>query len=386
MTLAIAGATLAVWVYLVAARGGFWRASVVDDMSPSSEPPQVWPPVIAVVPARDEADVIALSVGSLLDLEYPGAFHIVLVDDQSRDTTAAVAQAAALGRRDPRLTVLSGRALPRGWTGKVWAMQQGVEHAESLAERPSYLLFSDADIVFAKDALRRLVARAEMEGLALTSLMAKLRCESPAERGLIPAFVFFFQMLYPFSWVNRPDRGTAAAAGGCMLAKLEALQQAGGLAAIRDRLIDDCALARKLKAIGPIWIGLTERAVSLRPYPHTSDVGRMISRSAYEQLDRSPLRLAGTVAGMALTYLAPPVLALAASGLAQAMGAAAWLGMAAAFQPMLRFYRMHPMWGFLLPAIASAYMVFTLHSAYQYARGRGGQWKGRAQANVSGNE
>ena len=216
--------------------------------------------------------------------------------------------------------------------------------------------------------------------------MAKLRCESPAERGLIPAFVFFFQMLYPFRWVNRPDRETAAAAGGCMLVRLNALQNAGGLAAIRDRLIDDCALAKMLKPVGPIWLGLTERVQSLRPYPHASDVGRMVSRSAYEQLNRSPLLLAGTVSGMALTYLAPPVLALAAAGPAQAMGAAAWLLMAAAFQPMLRFYRVNPLWGFLLPAIACAYMVFTLHSAYQHACGRGGQWKGRVQANVSEDE
>jgi hopene-associated glycosyltransferase HpnB len=307
----------------------------------------------------------------------------MLVDDQSTDGTAAAANAAASARRDSGLTVVSGRPLPGGWAGKVWAMKQGTDLAESHPEQPRYLLFSDADIAFASDVLRRLVARAEAEGLALTSLMAKLRCESLAERGLIPAFVFFFQMLYPFRWVNRPDRKTAAAAGGCMLVRLQALQDAGGFAAIRDRLIDDCALARILKPIGPIWLGLTESMHSLRPYPHTGDVGRMISRSAYEQLARSPILLAVTLAGMALTYLAPPVLALGASGIAQAMAAAAWMLMAAAFQPMLRFYRVNPSWGFLLPAIACAYMVFTLRSAYQHACGRGGQWKGRTQANVS---
>jgi hopene-associated glycosyltransferase HpnB len=213
--------------------------------------------------------------------------------------------------------------------------------------------------------------------------MAKLRCESLAEKALIPAFVFFFQMLYPCNWVNRPDCKIAAAAGGCMLVRLDILRRAGGLDRIRNRLIDDCALAGLMKPHGPIWLGLTERVKSLRPYDEVKDVARMVSRSAYEQLGRSPLLLVGTAAGMAVTYLGPPIFALLATGLAQAFGAAAWLMMAVAFQPMLRLYRVSPGWGILLPAIACAYMVFTLHSAYQHARGRGGRWKGRAQANVS---
>jgi hopene-associated glycosyltransferase HpnB len=380
--LAIAAAGLAAWIYLLTGRGDFWRAAVREDKDSPQTPP-AWPSVAAVVPARNEAELIEKSIGSLLDLDYPGIFEVVLVDDHSTDATAALAMAAADQRRHRRLTVLPGDVLPDGWTGKLWAMKQGVDRAQAWPEPPRYVLFTDADIGFAPDMLKRLVARAEAGGVILTSLMAKLRCESLAEKALIPAFVFFFQMLYPFKWVNRPDRKTAAAAGGCMLVRLDILRQAGGLAQIRNRLIDDCALARLMKPHGPIWLGLSERVQSLRPYDEVKDVARMVSRSAYEQLGRSPVLLLGTAVGMAVTYLAPPVLAIAGSGLVQALGAAGWLLMALAFQPLLRFYRVSPAWGILLPAIACAYMVFTLHSAYQHARGRGGHWKGRAQANVS---
>jgi hopene-associated glycosyltransferase HpnB len=378
----IAAASLAAWVYLLAGRGAFWRAQVLEDEG-TPQPLRAWPGVAAVVPARNEAELIGTSIGGLLDLDYPGSLAVILIDDHSADATAALARTAAVQRGADRLTVLSGQALADGWTGKLWAMKQGIDRAEASAEPPRYVLFTDADIGFAPDTLTRLVARAEAEGLVLTSVMAKLRCESLAEKALIPAFVFFFQMLYPFGWVNRPDCKIAAAAGGCMLVRLDVLQRAGGLDQIRNRLIDDCALARLLKPAGPIWLGLTERVQSLRPYDTFNDVAAMVSRSAYEQLERSPLLLAGTAAGMAVTYLAPPIFALAGSGLIQGLGAAAWLLMALAFQPMLRLYRVNPGWGILLPAIACAYMVFTLHSAYQHARGRGGRWKGRTQANVS---
>jgi hopene-associated glycosyltransferase HpnB len=280
--------------------------------------------------------------------------------------------------------IVSGQTPPAHWTGKVWAMKQGVDHADGLREQPRYLLFSDADIAYAPDALRKLVARAESGNLVLTSLMAKLRCETFAERALIPAFVFFFQMLYPFAWVNSRDRTTAAAAGGCMLVRRDALREAGGIEAISDALIDDCALGRKLKSTGPIWLGLTERVRSLRAYPHVNDIRRMVSRSAYDQLRYSPVLLAGTVAGMVLIYLVPPFFALFGTSLGQALGLLAWVAMALAFQPILRFYRVSPLWGLALPAIACAYMVFTLDSAYQHLRGRGGLWKGRIQANMSG--
>ncbi len=380
----IAALALAIWLYLIAGRGGFWLASVRDDSRPDATL-TTSPGVVAIVPARNEADMIPDSLRSLLAQDYQGSFTVVLVDDQSRDGTADVAAAIAQGMKAPdRLTIVRGQALPADWTGKVWAMKQGVNHAESLSEPAHYLLFTDADIAYAPDALRRLVAKAEAGDLVLTSLMVKLRCEAFAERALIPAFVFFFQMLYPFAWVNNPKSTMAAAAGGCMLVRRDALRAAGGIETISGALIDDCALGRKLKSVGPVWLGLTDRVRSLRAYPRFDDIRRMVSRSAYDQLDYSPALLAGAVIGMTLIYLAPPFFAFVGRGPSQILGAAAFALMILAFQPILRFYRLSPLWGFALPAIAAAYMVFTLDSAYQHLRGRGGSWKGRAQANVSG--
>jgi len=388
--LIIAAIVLATWLYLIAARGGFWRAAERDDDGavPAALPsmPQ-WPPVTAVVPARDEAETVGDTVASLLRQDYRGPFNVILVDDQSRDATARVAReaAAAFGAGD-RLNVIAGRPLPAGWTGKLWAQNQGVESAAQVENPPDYLLLTDADIVFAPGALSSLVARAERQGLVLNSLMVKLRCKSFAERMFVPAFVFFFQMLYPFGWVNDPRRATAAAAGGCMLVKCEALQAAGGLASIRGALIDDCALAKLLKARGPIALALTDNANSRRAYPSIGDIRRMVARTAYAQLGYSPLLLAGTVLGLAVTYLAPVVLTLLADGFAQFAGLFAWALMAIAFRPNLRFYGMSGLrswlWAAALPAIAAMYMAFTLDSAYQHARGRGGMWKGRAQANI----
>jgi hopene-associated glycosyltransferase HpnB len=370
----------AVWLYLLVARGGFWLARERDDRQVLPQPAH-WPSVVAVVPARNEADVIAQSVESLLRQDYPGSFRIVLVDDGSADGTAAAARAAAAAQGGAeRLQVLQGKPLPAGWTGKVWAQHQGVDRATACGEAPDYLLLTDADIGHAPDNLRTLVARAEREGAALLSLMAQLSCRRWMERFLIPAFVFFFQMLYPFAWVARRERKLAAAAGGCMLVRSEALERAGGIASIRSEIIDDCALARRLKTQGPIWLGLTRRARSLRPYDGFWEIGRMVSRSAYAQLGYSPLLLAGTVAGMVLTFLMAPMLTLFGSGLAQAAGLCAWLLMSLAFQPMLRFYQVSPLWGLALPAISAAYTLFTLQSALEVWRGRGGMWKGRTQA------
>ena len=388
--LIIAAIVLATWLYLVGARGGFWRAAERDDdgVVPAAPPsmPQ-WPPITAVVPARDEAETVGETIGSLLRQDYRGPFNVILIDDQSRDATARVAReaAAAFGAGD-RLNVITGRPLPAGWTGKLWAQNQGVEAAAQAANPLEYLLLTDADIVFAPGTLSSLVARAERQGLVLNSLMVKLRCKSFAERLFVPAFVFFFQMLYPFGWVNDPRRGTAAAAGGCMLVKREALQAAGGLASIRRALIDDCALAKLLKARGPIALALTDNAYSLRAYPSIGEIRRMVARTAYAQLGYSPLLLAGTVLGLAVTYLAPVALTLFADGFAQFAGLFAWALMACAFRPILRFYGMSGLrswlWAAALPAIAAMYMAFTLDFAYQHTRGRGGMWKGRAQANI----
>lgn len=373
---ALALLALAIWAYLVLARGGFWLARERDDRGEPA-PPAAWPAVAAVVPARDEADVIARSIGSLLAQDYPGPFQVILVDDNSSDGTAGVARALPNAER---LTVVAGAPLAPGWTGKLWAMKQGVEAASAAPQPPKYLLLTDADIAHTADNLRRLVARAEAGGLVLTSLMARLSCVTAAERLLIPAFVYFFDMLYPFAWVNDPKNRTAGAAGGCMLARADALAAAGGVEAIRTAIIDDCTLGALMKRQGPIWLGLTDRAVSLRPYVTVAEIGRMISRSAYAQLNYSPLLLAGTIAGMVLTYLTAPALALFASGPARLAGIAAWALMALSFQPMLRFYRRSPLWGLALPAIGALYTAFTVQSAIDVWRGRGGAWKGRAQA------
>jgi hopene-associated glycosyltransferase HpnB len=274
--------------------------------------------------------------------------------------------------------VLRGEPLPDRWTGKLWALHQGI--AAATGERPDYLLLTDADIVYDPEALGALASRAMAGGYVLTSLMAKLRCESLAERSFIPAFIYFFQMLYPFSWVNDRHRKIAAAAGGCMLLKTEALARAGGIASIRDALIDDCSLAKVMKAQGPIWLSLTARVRSIRPSLGISDIHAMVSRSAYAQLRYSPVLLALTLLGMALTYWAPPLIAIFGHGTARAAALAAWGLMAVSFWPTLRFYGLSPIWSPALPAIATGYMAFTLSSALQHSLGQGGRWKGRYQA------
>jgi hopene-associated glycosyltransferase HpnB len=363
---------VAIWLYLLAGRGMFWVMQERDDRN-EPPPPAAWPSVVAVVPARNEADVIAQTIASLLAQDYPGSFRVVLVDDQSSDGTADAARALA---HQDRLTVIGGAARPSGWTGKLWAVRQGI----SAAGLPDYLWLTDADIAHTPDNLRRLVARAEDGKLALTSLMAKLHCKSWPERYLIPAFVFFFDMLYPFAWVNDAKNRLAAAAGGCMLVRRDALERAGNIDAIHSEIIDDCALARAMKTQGPIWLGLTERAVSIRPYRGIAEIRAMVARSAYAQLGYSPLALAGTFVGMIAAYGAAPLLALFAHDSAQASGILAWAAMTFAFQPILKFYRLSPLWGLALPLIGAVYALFTFDSAVQHWRGRGGMWKGRAQA------
>ncbi|HEX7854545.1 MAG TPA: glycosyltransferase [Sphingobium sp.] len=366
----VASLALAIWLYLLLCNGGFWMAREHDSANVSA-PPVKWPSVVAVVPARDEADVIARSIGSLAAQDYLGSFRIILVDDGSSDGTAGIAE----GLSSDRLTILRGAALAPGWTGKLWAVSQGI----STSGEADYLWLTDADIEHAPDTLRSLVTRAEGHSLTLVSLMAKLRCETLAERALVPAFIYFFQMLYPFARANAPT-GQAAAAGGCMLVRRDALERAGGIGMIRGALIDDCAFGALMKRQGRIWIGLTDRSRSIRPYDGFGPIAAMISRSAYAQLDYSPLKLAGTLAGLALVYGVPPVIGLTGDGAARATGLLTWALMALSFQPMLRFYRRSPLWGLALPLIATFYACCTLLSGWQHWRGRGGTWKGRAQA------
>ncbi len=383
LSLFLAGLTLAIWITLLFFRGGFWRARERDDADrPVLPTGSVWPSVVAVIPARNEAAMLPHSLASLLAQDYPGRFSVALVNDESSDGTAAMARrvAASAGRE---VTVFEGKPLPTGWTGKIWAMAQGIERANATEPPPDYLLLTDADIAYAPDALRQLVARAETKGLVLTSLMAKLHCATWPERALIPAFVFFFQMLYPFAWVNLGEAKSAAAAGGSMLVERRALAKAGGMAAIRGALIDDCALAALMKVQGPIWLGLTDRVRSVRVYPNIGDVRRMVARSAYAQLRYSPLLLAATVAGMAVTFLAAPLVVIFGAFPANAVAGLAWALMTLAFLPILRFYRLSPLWALALPLISAGYLAFTLDSAYQHWRGKGGMWKGRSQALVA---
>ncbi len=369
----LAGLSLAIWLYLLAAHGGFWLARETDETP--APPPAVWPPVTAIVPARDEAEVIGQSIASLVAQDYAGPLRIVLVDDGSSDGTAAVARKAGHGQID----IIPGSTPPAGWTGKLWALEQGTRHT---GETPTYLWLTDADIAHAPDTLSSLVARSEAEGLTLNSLMARLETGSFAERALIPAFVFFFQMLYPFARVNAPKDRMAAAAGGCLLVRRDAFARAGGHARIAHAIIDDCAMGRVMKEQGPIRLSLTRRSQSVRPYGGWREIGAMIARSAYAQLGYSPLLLAGTLIGMAIVYLVPPLLALFGHGLAQGLGITTWALMTIAFQPMLRFYNRSPVWGVGLPLIALFYTGATFTSALRHWQGKGGMWKGRAQAGL----
>jgi hopene-associated glycosyltransferase HpnB len=376
--------SLLIWCVLLFARGGFWRARPATPLA--SAPREAWPAVAAVVPARNEADVIAQAVGTLLAQEYPGPFHVIVVDDHSTDGTADAARAAALALQCPeRLTVLGAKPLPPGWSGKVWAQSQGIEAVRTLGLPADFLLLTDADIGHPTDAVMQLVARADAEKRDLVSLMVRLRCDSFWEKALIPAFVFFFAKLYPFSWVNNPRNKTAAAAGGCMLVRRTALEEAGGIESIRAELIDDCSLAARIKHRGegrhPIRLDVAARSVSLRPYDNWREIWNMIARTAFTQLHYSGWLLAGTLAGMAIIYLIPPLAALALGphGLPAWL---AWAAMCCAYAPMLRYYGRSPLWAPFLPLVALFYVGATFASAVRYWRGKGGQWKARVQAPV----
>ena len=376
--------SLLIWCVLLFARGGFWRTRPAAPLA--NAPRDAWPSVAAVVPARNEADVIAQAVGTLLAQAYPGPFHVIVIDDHSTDGTADAARAAALALQCPeRLTVLAAEPLPSGWSGKVWAQSQGIEAVRTLGLPADFLLLTDADIGHPTDAVTQLVARADAEKRDLVSLMVRLRCDSFWEKALIPAFVFFFAKLYPFSWVNNPRNKTAAAAGGCMLVRRAALEEAGGIESIRAELIDDCSLAARIKHRGegrhPILLDVAARSVSLRPYDNWREIWNMIARTAFTQLHYSGWLLAGTLAGMAIIYLIPPVAALALGP--HALPAwLAWAAMCCAYAPMLRYYGRSPLWAPFLPLVALFYVGATFASAVRYWRGKGGQWKARVQAPV----
>jgi hopene-associated glycosyltransferase HpnB len=348
----------AIWLFLFVGRSGFWRMRVEPPPARAGPAPRV----AAVVPARNEADVVARSIGSLAKQRYQGEFHVVLIDDHSEDMTADTARSAAPA---DILAVIDAPPLQAGWTGKLSAVNAGTKEADRF--HPEYLLLTDADITHPPDNVEELVARAQAGGYDLVSYMATLHCGNLAERALIPAFVFFFFLLYP------PRRGTGAA-GGCMLLRRAMLDRIGGIERIRGELIDDCSLAAALRSAGGrVWLGLSPETRSIRPYRGFREIGKMISRSAFTQLRYSPWLLAGTVLGLVAVYALPPILAI----LGVWWGWASWALMTAAYLPATRFYRVSPLWALALPAIAMFYLGATVHSAVEHWRGRGGLWKGR---------
>lgn len=373
----LAAAALLVWLYLLLGRGGFWRVS--RQLAPLPSDHDLDRRIVAVIPARNEVGVIGDAVRSLLQQDFGGSMHVIVVDDGSTDGTdgAAVEAAAAIGAL-AQLSVIGGAPLPPEWSGKVWAMSQGVAAAALLA--PDYLLLTDADIHHAPENVAVLLTIAEAQSRDLVSFMVQLRQDTLAEKALIPAFVFFFLMLYPPAWIARADRGIAGAAGGCILIRPATLERIGGLRVIHSQIIDDCALARAVKdAGGSIWLGLTRSARSIRSYGSFGEISGMISRTAFNQLGHSYTLLTATIAGLILSYLLPPVLLLSGRALAIALGAMTWALMSLAYVPLLRFYRRSPLWSICLPAIAMFYAAATVHSAVQYSLGRGGRWKGRIQ-------
>ena len=389
--------------HLFFGRGWFWRVKKLDADRDAEEVLPEWPSVMAVVPARNEAETIGRVVTSLIDQDYLGQLALIIVDDHSGDATATiarhVAEASGAGKR---VSILSSPALAPGWTGKLSALNAGVSQSElsqglassdngsdapdsaaasSAAEAPSFYWFTDADVSHAPDTLRRLVLRAERDKLDLASLMVLLQTKTLPERALIPAFLYFFLMLYPPQWIADKELTTAGAAGGCILLKRETLARIGGLAAIRGEVIDDCALAKAVKADGgKVWMGLTRKSTSLRAYKTFGEIRDLIARTAFTQLRYSSLLLAGTLAGMSLTYVVPLVLLFAHDSTARILGFASWLLMSLSFLPTVRFYRLSPFWAPFLPLTALFYTYATWLSAAWYWMGKGGQWKGRAQA------
>lgn len=374
-------ACVAIWAYLLLLHGGFWK--VWRLWAPSLPLSVVEDTIAVVIPARDEAPVIAATVHSLLEQKFVPKIHIFVVDDHSSDGTARIVRNAAQNCAYPgTVTVIAGRELPDGWTGKLWAVQQGVQ--EALKLNPRFLLLTDADIVHSIENVATLATIAQAGSYDLASFMVKLHCQSFAERLLIPPFVFFFFLLYPPEWIRDPRRSTAGAAGGCMLIRPEALQRAGGIAAVRSQIIDDCALARAVKRSGgSVWLGLSPDTRSARAYGSFAEIERMIARTAFNQLSHSPWLLIGATIGMFLSYLLPLVLIFSGNWAAAILGALAWLLMAGAYLSMVRFYCLTPAWSLTLPLSACFYMAATIHSAFKYWTGRGGEWKGRAQDSSS---
>ncbi len=377
----LAAVSLAAWIWLLFLRGGFWKCS--EMLNGAGPEPAEWPTVVAIVPARNEAEVIGRAIERLSAQDYPGSFSIIVVDDDSDDGTADAARAAD-DYAARALDLVTGETPPAGWTGKMWALHAGLARADKIAADATLVWFTDADIEHDPDTLRRLVAKAEAGAFDLVSTMVLLHCRSFWERLLIPPFVFFFQKLYPFPRVNDPASPVAAAAGGCMLVRRGALMRIGGIAAIRNELIDDCALARAIKRQGPIWLGLTRASRSIRPYSTLAPIWSMVARTAFHQLGYSALLLAGTVAGMVMLYGVPPLAVFGAplydAFWTQSLGTLTYFTMGVVFWPTARLYGQSAIAVLLLPVAALFYVAMCLDSARRHWIGRGGTWKARHHA------
>lgn len=365
------------WVYLLFARGSFWQAAnrTVGVGRGNSSPSRV----AIVVPARNEEEVVARCVTSLLEQTCCQSIHVFLVDDFSCDGTAQVArEAAQVAGKTALLTVVECRPLPPGWTGKLWALRAGIEEASLL--KPRYLLLTDADVVHAPVSIASLVEMAETGDYDLVSVTGRLGCETLAERLLIPAFTFFFLMLYPPAWIANSQRRTAGADGSCMLIRPEALARAGGIESIRQHVIDDCTLARIVKGSGgKLYLGVSNLTTSIRRYESFTHIGRLISRTAFSQLHHSVLLLLGTLCGLTIVYVLPFALTLFAPPVPMVLGMIAWAGMTICYSPTVRFYGLKPYWSLTLPLVALFYIGATVWSAIQFWSNKGGKWKGRVQ-------
>jgi len=373
----LAAIPLAIWIYLFLARGNFWQLHE-DDIQP--QPLEKWPSVVAIVPARNEAETIARTVNSLAKQDYPGEFHIIVVDDHSEDGTAVLARnAAQVSGAEERVSIHPAADLPAGWTGKLWALNEGIRVGAN--QSAEFYWFTDADIEHAPDTLRRLVFRAERDALDLTSLMVLLQANTFAERLLIPPFLYFFLMLYPPRWIADPKARTAGAAGGCILLRREALERVGGIAVTRSEIIDDCALARVVKRSGgKIWLGLTRTSVSVRRYGSFAEIRNMIARTAFTQLHYSFLLLVAALASLLVTFLLPWFSFLSGEDPIWFFGSTAICLMIVTFGVTVRFYSVSWPWALALPLAAVYYGYASCISAVRYWLGRGGQWKGRVQA------
>ncbi len=371
--LGLSALSLFIWFYLAFFRGGFWRANqrLLETIKLDR-----WPSVVAIIPARNEAETIGVTVNSLLEQNYKGSLQIIVIDDNSDDGTADAAG------NHPNLKVIKGKPLEQGWTGKLWAVSQGIDHIAEIAPKAEYVLMTDADIEHHKNNLEQLVSKAEKSQARLVSLMVALRCQSFWEKLLIPAFVYFFQKLYPFGWVNRANNKMAAAAGGCMLIHLPTLREAGGVEEIRGRIIDDCAMGALIKSKAPIWLGLSSETKSLRAYTKLSEIWQMVARTAFVQLNHSLIALIGTVLAMFIIYLVPPILffygIFVSDPILWMIAGGAYLTMAQLYAPTLARYRRSFLWAFLLPLAGFLYTLMTVSSAIKHWQGRGGAWKGRS--------